>query len=186
VCISQRGFYIWTVSCQSTLVVIWNISHPVRNNRDKKQHLWQQTTGSIYSTNNSTLPFMIQLQSEPWSRIKLFKIVNHTFSVYIIVWCVCMIYYFQQLDTNYTVCVALFCWPDIVTGLLTKLIHTWHRQGFRFWMSFVPGTHFYWQNTRFTKPAAKSTTTAGQDKDTHRKNTHVFFHVGFVWDYLYY
>jgi len=43
---------------------------------------WQQPK-SIYSTNNSTLPLMIPLQSEPWSRVKLFK----TFSVYIIILC---------------------------------------------------------------------------------------------------
>jgi len=40
---------------------------------------------SAYSTNNSTLPLMIQLQSKPGSHIKLFKIVNPTFSVYIII-----------------------------------------------------------------------------------------------------
>jgi len=84
VCISPRGFYIWPVSCQSTLVVIWNVSHRDDGDELEKQYLdIRQRPKSIYSTNNSSLPLMIQLQSEPRSHIKLFK----TFSVYIIVLC---------------------------------------------------------------------------------------------------
>jgi len=37
---------------------------------------------------------------------------------------------------------------------------------------------------RFLAPKTKDQ--ARLDRDTHRKNTHVFCHVGFVWDYLYY
>jgi len=52
-----------------------------------KNNIFDSRQQSIYSTNNSTLPLMIQLQSEPRSRIMLIKIVNPTFSVYIIVLC---------------------------------------------------------------------------------------------------
>ena len=52
-----------------------------------KNNIFDRRRRSIYSTNNSTLPLVIQLQSEPRSRIKLFKLVNPTVSVYIIVLC---------------------------------------------------------------------------------------------------
>jgi len=59
-----------------------------------KNNIFDSRWRSIYSTNNSTLPLIIQLQSEPRSRIKL--IANPTFSVYIIVLC-------PENASNYTV-----------------------------------------------------------------------------------
>jgi len=52
-----------------------------------KYNIVDRRRRSVYSTNKSTLPLIIQLQSKPRSRSKLFKIVNPTFSVYIIVLC---------------------------------------------------------------------------------------------------
>jgi len=52
-----------------------------------KNNIFDRRRRSIYSTNNSTLPLVIQLQSEPRSCIKLFKLVNPTVSVYIIILC---------------------------------------------------------------------------------------------------
>jgi len=48
-----------------------------------KYNIFDRRRRSVYSTNNSTLPLVIKWQS----RIKLLKIVNPTFSVYIIVLC---------------------------------------------------------------------------------------------------
>jgi len=47
-----------------------------------KYNIFDRRRRSVYSTKNSTLPLIIQLQLKPRSRIKLFKIVNPTFSVY--------------------------------------------------------------------------------------------------------
>jgi len=52
-----------------------------------ENNIFDSRQQNINSTNNSTLPLMMQLQSEPRSRIKLFKIVNPTFRVYIVVLC---------------------------------------------------------------------------------------------------
>jgi len=52
-----------------------------------KYKIFERRRRSVYSTNNSTLPLIIQLQPKPQSHIKLFKIVNLTFSVYFIVLC---------------------------------------------------------------------------------------------------
>ena len=104
-----------------------------------KYNIFDRRRRSVYSTKNSTLPLMIQLQSKPRSRIKLLKIVNPTFSVYIIVWC-------QENSSNDTV-------TDLNWNPSTDKIDTGKVSGF--WMSFVPGTHFYRQKTKYTKPAAK-------------------------------
>jgi len=80
---------------------------------------------------------MTQLQSEPRSRTKLFKTV--TFSVYIIVLC-------PENTSN-----------DTDTGLNWILLLTYVPDNGKvsgFVMSFVPGTLFYRQKTKYTKPAA--------------------------------
>ena len=93
---------------------------------------------------------MIQLQSEPRSRIKLFK----TFSVYIIVLCL-------KNASNDTV--AGLNWIPGTDKMDTY--DTGKVSGFR--MSFVPGTRFYRQKTKYTKPAAKPVPTTSVQAKTY-------------------
>jgi len=86
-----------------------------------KYNILDRRRRSVYSTNNSTLPLIIKWQSTPRSRIKLFKILNPTCSVYTIVLC-------PELENASN---------DTVTGLNwvpgTDKIH---RQSFRFLNEF--------------------------------------------------
>ena len=103
-----------------------------------KHNIFNSHRQSIYSTNNSTLPLIIQLQYELRSHIKLIKIVNPTFIVYIIVLC-------PENASN-----------DTVTGL--NWISWYWQNGYipdtgkvsSFWMSFGLGHTFMdkRQNTR--------------------------------------
>jgi len=104
-----------------------------------KNNIFDSRRRSIYSNNNSTLPLMMQLQSEPRSRIKLFE--RHCHRSKLNSW------YWQN---GYI--------PD--TGKVSG-----------FWMSFVPGTHFYRQKTKYTKPAAKPVPTTSPKNSFRRLYT---------------
>jgi len=107
-----------------------------------KYNIFDRRWRSVYSTNNSTLPLIIQWQSKPRSRIKLLNSKS----------------YFQSVHQRLVPGNCFERHSD------RSKLNSWYWQnGYipdackvsSFWTSFVPGTHFYRQRTKVTKPAAK-------------------------------
>jgi len=85
--LTSQSMLLINYGCYFQRVSPWQHGIKYERQHGIKYNIFDRRRRSVYSTNNSTLPLIIEWQSTPRSRIKLFKILNPTCSVYTIVLC---------------------------------------------------------------------------------------------------